>query len=233
MFGWYSAGVLQDGRKCSRCLRTETVEKYFTHYWSKQQKNNWLQIFLATAALLFSIEMLGRKCYAMEIDPVFAELSIRRLEHYRNRKTAAVNSPFPELNDLRFLINDFMIWDFKSCCLSILKNWLAELHQRAKALHQLMIECWFAEWVYGKKAKGERGDCHSTDEVIIQVLVRTSERTTISGTNGSEHLTISLYLSCEVLPELWYQSSRKSEKKFQSTELANAMLQLQQRVVII
>jgi DNA modification methylase len=55
--------------------------------------------FSHSGVTLLASEMLGRKCYAMEIDPVFAELSIRRLEHFRiTRKTGwQWNNPFPEL----------------------------------------------------------------------------------------------------------------------------------------
>jgi DNA modification methylase len=55
--------------------------------------------FSHSGVTLLASEMLGRRCYAMEIDPVFAELSIRRLEHFRNAgKTGwQWNNPFPEL----------------------------------------------------------------------------------------------------------------------------------------
>ena len=55
--------------------------------------------FSHSGVTLIASEILGRKCYAMEIDPVFAELSIRRLERYR--KTGKTgwqwNNPFPEV----------------------------------------------------------------------------------------------------------------------------------------
>lgn len=67
---------------------------------SSSKKNDLVaDLFSHSGATLLAAEMLGRKCYAMEIDPVFAELSIRRLEHYR--KTGKTgwqwNNPFPEL----------------------------------------------------------------------------------------------------------------------------------------
>jgi len=68
---------------------------------ASSQKNNLVaDYFSHSGVTLLASEMLGRKCYAMEIDPVFAELSIRRLEHYR--KTGKTgwqwNNPFPEVN---------------------------------------------------------------------------------------------------------------------------------------
>ena len=67
---------------------------------ASSKKNNLVADFFSHSGVtLLASEMLGRKCYAMEIDPVFAELSIRRLEHYR--KTGKTgwqwNSPFPEI----------------------------------------------------------------------------------------------------------------------------------------
>lgn len=56
-------------------------------------------LFCHSGTTIIAAEALNRKCYAMEIDPVFAELSIRRLEHYR--KTGKTgwqwNNPFPEI----------------------------------------------------------------------------------------------------------------------------------------
>ena len=68
---------------------------------ASSKKNDLVADFFSHSGVtLLASEMLGRKCYAMEIDPVFAELSIRRLEHYR--KTGKTgwqwNSPFPEVN---------------------------------------------------------------------------------------------------------------------------------------
>ncbi|MCW8810277.1 MAG: site-specific DNA-methyltransferase [Ignavibacteriaceae bacterium] len=67
---------------------------------ASSKKNNLVADFFSHSGVtLLASEMLGRKCYAMEIDPVFAELSIRRLEHYR--KTGKTgwqwNNPFPEI----------------------------------------------------------------------------------------------------------------------------------------
>jgi len=66
---------------------------------SSQKNNLVVDFFSHSGVTLLASEMLGRRCYAMEIDPVFAELSIRRLERYR--KTGKTgwqwNNPFPEL----------------------------------------------------------------------------------------------------------------------------------------
>ena len=66
------------------------------------KKNNLVADFFSHSGVtLLAAEMLGRRCYAMEIDPVFAELSIRRLERYRQTgKTGwQWNNPFPEVKE--------------------------------------------------------------------------------------------------------------------------------------
>ena len=67
---------------------------------ASSKKNDLVADFFGHSGVtLLASEILGRKCYAMEIDPVFAELSIRRLERYR--KTGKTgwqwNNPFPEI----------------------------------------------------------------------------------------------------------------------------------------
>jgi site-specific DNA-methyltransferase (adenine-specific) len=67
---------------------------------ASSKKNGMVADFFSHSGVtLLASEILGRKCYAMEIDPVFAELSIRRLEYYR--KTGKTgwqwNNPFPEI----------------------------------------------------------------------------------------------------------------------------------------
>ena len=67
---------------------------------ASSKKNNLVADFFSHSGVtLLASEMLGRKCYAMEIDPIFAELSIRRLEHFR--KTGKTgwqwNNPFHEI----------------------------------------------------------------------------------------------------------------------------------------
>lgn len=57
-------------------------------------------LFCHSGTTIIAAEILKRKCYAMEIDPVFAEISIRRLERFRSTgKTGwQWNNPFPEID---------------------------------------------------------------------------------------------------------------------------------------
>jgi len=108
---------------------------------------------------------------------------------------------------------------------------LPELHQRAKALHQLMIECRICpNECMAKRTKGERGDCHSTDEVIISsVGPHFGEEPPLVGTNGSGTIFFTnCNLSCEFCQNYDISHLGRGEK-VSITELANAMLQLQQR----
>lgn len=56
--------------------------------------------FSHAGTTLVAAERLGRRCYTMDIDPVFAEISIRRLERFRlTGKTGwQTENPFPEID---------------------------------------------------------------------------------------------------------------------------------------
>jgi len=56
--------------------------------------------FAHSGATLLAAERLGRHCYTCDLDPVFAELTIRRLEHYRNTRRTGWQfaNPFPEID---------------------------------------------------------------------------------------------------------------------------------------
>lgn len=71
---------------------------------SSKINNLVTDFFSHSGVTLLASEMLGRRCYAMEIDPVFAELSIRRLERFRQTgKTGwQWNNPFPEVDVIKF-----------------------------------------------------------------------------------------------------------------------------------
>lgn len=55
--------------------------------------------FSHSGTTLLAAELSGRRCVTCDIDPVFAELSIRRLEHYRQtgRSGWQTGNPFPEI----------------------------------------------------------------------------------------------------------------------------------------
>jgi site-specific DNA-methyltransferase (adenine-specific) len=48
---------------------------------------------------LLAAEKLGRKCFTIDIDPIFAEITIRRLEHFRQTGETGwqFKTPFPEV----------------------------------------------------------------------------------------------------------------------------------------
>lgn len=66
---------------------------------SSNKGNLVADFFSHSGVTLLASEILKRRCFAIEIDPIFAEISIRRLEHYR--KTGKTgwqwNNPFPEI----------------------------------------------------------------------------------------------------------------------------------------
>ena len=108
---------------------------------------------------------------------------------------------------------------------------LPELHQRAEALHQLMVECRICpNECMAKRTEGKTGDCHSTDEVIISsVGPHFGEEPPLVGTNGSGTIFFTnCNLSCEFCQNYDISHLGKGEKVTKA-ELARAMRQLQQR----
>ena len=59
-----------------------------------------VDFFAHSGTTLLACERLGRRCFTSDVDPVFAEISIRGLERYRQTgKTGwQFNSPFPEVD---------------------------------------------------------------------------------------------------------------------------------------
>ena len=51
--------------------------------------------FAHSGTTLISAEMLGRKCYTIDTDPIFCELTIRRLENYRKTKNPGWQNAHP------------------------------------------------------------------------------------------------------------------------------------------
>jgi site-specific DNA-methyltransferase (adenine-specific) len=59
-----------------------------------------IDFFAHSGTTLLACEKLGRRCFTMDIDPIFAEIAIRRVERYR--KTSKLGwqfeNPFPEVD---------------------------------------------------------------------------------------------------------------------------------------
>lgn len=62
-------------------------------------------LFAHSGTTLIAAERLGRRCFTADLDPVFAELTIRRLEHFRSSGETGwqVENPFPEVDPTRYL----------------------------------------------------------------------------------------------------------------------------------
>lgn len=68
---------------------------------SGSKENDLIVDFFAHAGTtLLAAEKLKRKCFTCDIDPIFAEITIRRLEHFRETGETGwqFKSPFPEVN---------------------------------------------------------------------------------------------------------------------------------------
>lgn len=57
-----------------------------------------IDLFAHSGTTLLTAEVLGRRCYTMDLDPLFAEITIRRLENFRKtgRRGWQCDHPFPE-----------------------------------------------------------------------------------------------------------------------------------------
>lgn len=70
---------------------------------SSEEGSLVVDFFAHSGTTLIAAERLGRVCYTFDIDPLFAEITIRRLEHLRatGRVGFQTASPFPELDSER------------------------------------------------------------------------------------------------------------------------------------
>ena len=64
-----------------------------------------IDFFAHSGTTLIAGELLNRKVYTLELDPIFAELTIRRLENYRSngKRGWQWKNPFPELEETEAL----------------------------------------------------------------------------------------------------------------------------------
>lgn len=68
-----------------------------------------VDFFAHSGTTLIAAEKLGRICYTFDIDPIFAELTIRRLEHFRRTGETGwqFQNPFPEIEQVSEVILSF------------------------------------------------------------------------------------------------------------------------------
>jgi site-specific DNA-methyltransferase (adenine-specific) len=59
-----------------------------------------IDFFAHSGTTLIAAEMTGRKCYTMDLDPVFCEITIRRLERYRGTGRTGWQNSHPFAREL-------------------------------------------------------------------------------------------------------------------------------------
>jgi putative pyruvate formate lyase activating enzyme len=105
------------------------------------------------------------------------------------------------------------------------------LKEKAEALHELFVECRICpNECMARRAEGETGECHSTDEVIISsVGPHFGEEQPLVGSMGSGTIFLAnCNHSCEFCQN--YDISHLGiGEKFTTEDLARSMLKLQQR----
>jgi site-specific DNA-methyltransferase (adenine-specific) len=65
-----------------------------------------LDLFVHSGTTLLAAEILGRKCLAADFDPVFCEIAIRRLEHYRQTGKLGWQNGHPFEKELPVSLDD-------------------------------------------------------------------------------------------------------------------------------
>lgn len=67
---------------------------------SSQRGDSIVDFFSHSGTTLIAAEKLKRHCLTMDVDPIFAEITIRRLEHFRKTGETGwqFKTPFPEVN---------------------------------------------------------------------------------------------------------------------------------------
>ena len=68
---------------------------------SSKKEDIITDLFAHSGTTLIASEKNNRKCFTCDIDPVFADLTIRRLDNYRKTKNMGWQweNPFPEINN--------------------------------------------------------------------------------------------------------------------------------------
>lgn len=64
-----------------------------------------LDLFSHSGSTLLASELLNRRCYAADIDPIFCEITIRRLEHFRKTGRLGWQNDHPFSNEMPMFIN--------------------------------------------------------------------------------------------------------------------------------
>jgi DNA modification methylase len=59
-----------------------------------------IDFFAHSGTTLLACEMTRRRCFTMDIDPVFCEIAIRRIEHYRRTRRLGWQNSHPFANDI-------------------------------------------------------------------------------------------------------------------------------------
>lgn len=74
---------------------------------SSKKRDLVVDYFSHSGTTLISCERLGRRCFTMDIDPIYSEITIRRLERYRNKGLEGWQNghPFEEVFDIAALKN--------------------------------------------------------------------------------------------------------------------------------
>jgi site-specific DNA-methyltransferase (adenine-specific) len=67
---------------------------------SSNKNDTIIDLFAHSGTTLLAAEILGRRCLTADVDPIFCEITIRRLEHYRQTGRTGWQNGHPFEKDL-------------------------------------------------------------------------------------------------------------------------------------
>ena len=83
-FNLHRQKIGETGKEHSCPKQVQMLEDLIEH--TSKRDELWLDIFGGSGTTLIACERLNRKCYMMEIDPVYCQVIIDRWENYTNKK---------------------------------------------------------------------------------------------------------------------------------------------------
>ncbi len=85
--GYYAART--DDKACHPTQKPIALAEWFFERWGKEAKKI-VDLYLGSGSTLIACEKTNRKCYGMEIDPVYCDVIVERWEKYTGRKAELI-----------------------------------------------------------------------------------------------------------------------------------------------
>ena len=83
-------GMIKEGEHEKRYHPTQKPIKLFTDIMNDYSKDSMIDPYVGSGTTIISCEQTGRTCYAMEIDPIYCDVSIKRWENFTGLKAERI-----------------------------------------------------------------------------------------------------------------------------------------------